>query len=151
MACQGHRQNNPFERGRKRKRGEVRLERVKVVTFLALHCIPHVHIHAYTYTLTHKHTHTHTHKHTKTDTVYRHTPLSLHMYLKFRRSCRTPRHNIESRDHWSSGWVLSVASGVPDPPRPANISPSTPLPSSYPRIQGREQGSEVMPRVHPSI
>ena len=145
MACQGHRQNNPFERGRKRKRGEVRLERVKVVTFLALHSIPHVH------------THTHTHTHTQTDTVYRHTPLSLHMYLKFRRSClththtHTHTHNIESRDHWSSGWVLSVASGVPDPPRPANISPSTPLLSSYPRIQGREQGSEVMPRVHPSI
>lgn len=48
MACQGHRQNNPFERGRKRKRGEVRLERVKVVTFLALHSIPHVHTHTHT-------------------------------------------------------------------------------------------------------
>lgn len=33
-----------------------------------------------------------THTHTQIDTVYRHTPLSLHMYLKFRRSCLTHPH-----------------------------------------------------------
>lgn len=49
MACQGHRQNNPFERGRKRKRGEVRLERVKVVTFLAPHSVPHARRHGDTH------------------------------------------------------------------------------------------------------
>lgn len=48
----------------------------EVVTLLAMH--------SYVYTHTH--------------TVYRHTPLSLYMYLKFRRSCLT-LHNIESRDH----------------------------------------------------
>lgn len=73
------------------------------------------------------------------------------MYLKFIRSSLTPRHNIETRDHWSSGWVLSVASGVPDPPRPANISRSDPptllIPSNT-RHRTRKWGHAACTAIH---